>query len=146
MIAFVGANLVRTLIQMSRYDLPENNNCILYWYSAIGLFCAISIIAFCFSAIDQKKSFLNRMICRIASYTFLIYLLHPIIRNALRTHGFQDWLYELIFSWNDSFMADILYTILILLSVFIVSFLISYIMKTVKKYVQNIIGNKKKSA
>lgn len=146
MFAFVGANLVRTLIQMSRYDLPDNNNCILYWYSSIGLFCAISITVFCFSAIDQKNSFLNRMICRIASYTFLIYLLHPIVRNALRTHGFQDWLYELIFRWNDSFMADVLYTILILLSVFLVSFLISYILKMVKKSVESIIGNIKKSA
>ena len=67
-------------------------------------------------------------------------------QNALRTHGFQDWLYELIFRWNDSFMADVLYTILILLSVFLVSFLISYILKMVKKSVESIIGNIKKSA
>ena len=83
--AFLGLNLLRMAIQLGRYHrIQDTATYILYWFSSIGLLCAICVIVFSFAAIQSRKAtVVNQVICWLASYTFSIYLLHPVVNSFL---------------------------------------------------------------
>ncbi len=136
--AFLGINLIRTFIHLDRYQNSDTNSCVLYWYSFIGVLCALCIIAFCFSSVKQRDSLPNRVICFVASHTFMIYLIHPVIRNILRRYQVEDRLYKMVFNWNASFLAEILYTLLIIVIVFGVSFLVCVFLRIIQKMLRKV--------
>jgi surface polysaccharide O-acyltransferase-like enzyme len=132
LIAFVVLNLFRTWIQLQRAEGENVDKSIMYWYSSIGLICALCIAIFCFSLIqnlDATRS--NIFICKIASYTFPIYLIHIVIRNVLNNYGVQGKLQDAL-SGGNSILTECLYSISIILLIFIISLLMCMCLRGIK--------------
>lgn len=100
--AFLGLNLLRMAIQLGRYHrIQDAATYILYWFSSIGLLCAICVIAFSFAAIHSRKAtVVNRAICWLASYTFSIYLLHPVVNSFLDMYEVRSRLSEALLKFH----------------------------------------------
>ncbi len=127
---FIGMNLLRTFIQYNRYLEDTSNTAILYWYSTIGILCSIGVIMFCFNMVNSAKdSKINHAICILSSYTFMIYLIHPIIKNILNRFGFQSWLSRLILHGNSGFVYEAAYNVCILLTVFLLSLAVAVLLR-----------------
>ena len=100
--AFLGLNLLRMAIQLGRYHrIQDAATYILYWFSSIGLLCAICVIVFSFAAIHSRKAtVVNRAICWLASYTFSIYLLHPVVNSFLDMYEVRSRLSEALLKFH----------------------------------------------
>ena len=131
---FLGLNLLRTVIQLVRYQRIEDTaNYILYWYTSIGLLCAICVIVFSFSLIHGKQPTVgNRLICWIASYTFPIYLLHPVVNSFLEKIAFRSRLSDALFRISSGVGEEILYMICVVLIVAGICLVISCVLRGCK--------------
>lgn len=100
--AFLGLNVLRMAIQLGRYHrIQDTATYILYWFSSIGLLCAICVIVFSFAAIHSRKAtVVNRVICWLASYTFSIYLLHPVVNSFLDMYEVRSRLSEALLKFH----------------------------------------------
>lgn len=100
--AFLGLNVLRMAIQLGRYHrIQDTATYILYWFSSIGLLCAIYVIVFSFAAIHSRKAtVVNRVICWLASYTFSIYLLHPVVNSFLDMYEVRSRLSEALLKFH----------------------------------------------
>jgi hypothetical protein len=131
-IVFVVLNLLRTWIQLRRAAGENVDKSIMYWYSSIGLVCALCIAIFCFALIQNTDATgRNVFICKIASYTFPIYLIHITVRNVLNNYGVQGKLQNAL-SGADSIWSECLYSISIILLIFIISLLVCMCLRGVK--------------
>lgn len=133
-IVFLLVNLIRSIIQINRYYIDPANNFILYWYSSLGIICAISVIIFAFSLSDYLKS--NKcqsIICYIASFTFYIYIIHTYVIALLYKYGIIDRITEFLSRHLHNTAFDIVYTLLIILIVFILSLISSLFIKSISK-------------
>ena len=131
-VIFIGLNIIRASIQFRRYNAVEFNDSILYWFSSIGIVCSISVIIFCLSMIKENKKN-NSIIYKLASGTFLVYLVHPLVIAIIQKYDYQNKLYEycqrhIVMGW----MSDVIYTFIIIGIVFILSFIISGIIIKIK--------------
>ena len=95
---FLFVNMIRSVIQRWQYRIDGQPSCVIFWFSAMGLFCAVCVACFCLALFqgEKKESRGKRMICQIASCTFMIYLLHMAVRDFLSHMGYQDWLNAVI--------------------------------------------------
>ena len=125
---FVLINICRTFIQMARYRVDLADTAILYWYSSLGLFCALCIMLFCFSVKFPDRERPGRIIRKISSYTFLIYLIHPVVNNVLWRGSIRSRMMNMILV-KDTVFCELLYTILTIAMVFLGSFIISVILR-----------------
>ena len=118
-ISFLILNFLRMMIQFSRYQAIDDTSCyILYWYSTIGLLCGICVVIFAFSAVkDVQAGILKNFICKFASYTFLIYLLHPIVNSFLEKYLIRQKISEILLHRYFGFYGKIMYMICIMLLV-----------------------------
>ena len=127
-VLFVIINICRTFIQMARYRVDLSDTAILYWYSSLGLFCALCIMIFCFTLKFPDKERPGKIIRKISSYTFLIYLIHPVVNNMLWRGNIQGRIMNVVLI-NDSVFCELLYTVIIIALVFVGSFIISVILR-----------------
>ena len=135
-VLFFGLNAVRLVIQIQRYKLGMNNE-LLYWYSSIGLLCAVTVILSCLCIRVQenkKRGRLSSFLLFIAKHTFLIYLIHIPVRDLLSR-------FDLIaktasFIRTEHWWGEIEYTILITLIIFILSLLISMLITGIKSLIK----------
>lgn len=136
MIAFFGTNMIRAKIQLNHYNMEPVNKSLIFWYSIVGAFCAFCVIVFCFSFVNSKRNCvkINNAICKLASYTFEIYLWHYVVKNVLNRFHFQEILRRFIFQFTENFVAEIIYTIIIIGSVFIISLVIAICIEKIKVY------------
>ena len=135
---FFGLNAVRLIIQMQRYKLEMNNE-LLYWYSSIGLLCAVTVIlgCLCIRVQENKKSGrLSSLLLFIAKHTFLIYLLHIPVRDFLSRFDLTGKIASFI--PTQHWWGEIVYTILITLLIFILTLLISILMTGIKSLVRKV--------
>ncbi len=96
LVAFLFVNGIRMLIQLSRYNTIDDSACnILYWYSSIGIISASMMAIFCFSLASNYLRKWDRALCKVASYSFGIYLIHPIVISFLEKFTILDQLAEL---------------------------------------------------
>lgn len=109
--AFFLLNLLRAWIELYRGSLGEANN-ILYWYSSIGLICAVllAIIAFELTRLFNKNLFWKHAILILGSYTFLIYLLHVPVYDFLNRFGLNAMLFNILQSFGDGVVFELLFT------------------------------------
>lgn len=128
MVLFCAINTLRTFIQMARYRMDLSDNTILYWYTSLGLFCALCILVFCFSLRLSDKERAGQVICKISSYTFLIYLIHPVINNILWRGSIRGKMMNAILV-NDSVFCELLYTVVTIGIVFVGSLVVSVILR-----------------
>lgn len=120
---FCFLNLIRWFIQKERYKLTPPNIEILYWFTSIGLLCAICIIVFSFSVLNcnKKVPIINSIICYLGSFTFSIYLIHPMIRDILQKYDIISKVKSVIWSQVSGFFGEVLYTGCMAIIVFCVS-------------------------
>lgn len=79
-IGFGVLNVIRMVIQIYRNSVYEGFAWILYWFSSIGLLCAVSMAIFCFSGIiNCEGKVFYRVTTKMAACSFMIYLIHPLI-------------------------------------------------------------------
>ena len=133
-IAFLSVNLLRAFLTY----YTETNNLGDYsnlnvWYSVFGLINAILIISFCLSTVSGDKVTAGRKaICFVASFTYGIYLIHPLVQEGAYHLGLFDYLSEALGatpSWANYIIALLISALLS----FIVCFLICLILRPVKK-------------
>ena len=126
--AFIILNYIRMIIQYNRYQSDPTNNWILFWFSSFGVLCAACVIVFCFSLVNQLSGMtLKRIICKVASYTLYIYLIHTHIIALLSKRAIPDKITAIFSGALRGAAFDIVYTIIIVLSVFMVSLACSWI-------------------
>lgn len=133
--AFLGLNVLRMAIQLGRYHrIQDTATYILYWFSSIGLLCAICVIVFSFAAIHSRKAtVVNRVICWLASYTFSIYLLHPVVNSFLDMYEVRSRLSEALLKFHIGGVGkEILYMICIIFIVVSICLAISCVLRGCK--------------
>ena len=143
--AFLGLNLLRMAIQLGRYHrIQDTATYILYWFSSIGLLCAICVIVFSFAAIHSRKAtVVNRVICWLASYTFSIYLLHPVVNSFLDMYEVRSRLSEALLKFHIGGVGkEILYMICIIFIVVSICLAISCVLRGCKMAMVRVVSGK----
>ena len=143
--AFLGLNLLRMAIQLGRYHrIQDAATYILYWFSSIGLLCAICVIVFSFAAIHSRKAtVVNRAICWLASYTFSIYLLHPVVNSFLDMYEVRSRLSEALLKFHIGGVGkEILYMICIIFIVVSICLAISCVLRGCKMAMVRVVSGK----
>lgn len=143
--AFLGLNLLRMAIQLGRYHrIQDAATYILYWFSSIGLLCAICVIVFSFAAIHSRKAtVVNRAICWLASYTFSIYLLHPVVNSFLDIYEVRSRLSEALLKFHIGGVGkEILYMICIIFIVVSICLAISCVLRGCKMAMVRVVSGK----
>ena len=143
--AFLGLNLLRMAIQLGRYHrIQDAATYILYWFSSIGLLCAICVIVFSFAAIHSRKAtVVNRAICWLASYTFSIYLLHPVVNSFLDMYEVRSRLSEALLKFHIGGVGkEILYMICIIFMVVSICLAISCVLRGCKMAMVRVVSGK----
>lgn len=143
--AFLGLNVLRMVIQLGRYHrIQDTATYILYWFSSIGLLCAICVIVFSFAAIHSRKAtVVNRVICWLASYTFSIYLLHPVVNSFLDMYEVRSRLSEALLKFHIGGVGkEILYMICIIFIVVSICLAISCVLRGCKMAMVRVVSGK----
>lgn len=143
--AFLGLNVLRMAIQLGRYHrMQDTATYILYWFSSIGLLCAICVIVFSFAAIHSRKAtVVNRVICWLASYTFSIYLLHPVVNSFLDMYEVRSRLSEALLKFHIGGVGkEILYMICIIFIVVSICLAISCVLRGCKMAMVRVVSGK----
>ena len=143
--AFLGLNVLRMAIQLGRYHrIQDAATYILYWFSSIGLLCAICVIVFSFAAIHSRKAtVVNRVICWLASYTFSIYLLHPVVNSFLDMYEVRSRLSEALLKFHIGGVGkEILYMICIIFIVVSICLAISCVLRGCKMAIVRVVSGK----
>ena len=143
--AFLGLNVLRMAIQLGRYHrIQDTATYILYWFSSIGLLCAICVIVFSFAAIHSRKAtVVNRVICWLASYTFSIYLLHPVVNSFLDMYEVRSRLSEALLKFHIGEVGkEILYMICIIFIVVSICLAISCVLRGCKMAMVRVVSGK----
>lgn len=143
--AFLGLNVLRMAIQLGRYHrIQDTATYILYWFSSIGLLCAICVIVFSFAAIHSRKAtVVNRVICWLASYTFSIYLLHPVVNSFLDMYEVRSRLSEALLKFHIGGVGkEILYMICIIFIVVSICLAISCVLCGCKMAMVRVVSGK----
>lgn len=123
-VIFLGLNFLRLEIQMERYNLEMNNE-LMYWFSSIGLLCAVSIVVWCMCLPQGQHGFFSVSLMYIAKQTFYIYLFHIPVKFVLNRFGIIE---KATSSINiQHWWGEVEYTVLAALIVFIASLVISMI-------------------
>lgn len=143
--AFLGLNVLRMAIQLGRYHrIQDTATYILYWFFSIGLLCAICVIVFSFAAIHSRKAtVVNRVICWLASYTFSIYLLHPVVNSFLDMYEVRSRLSEALLKFHIGEVGkEILYMICIIFIVVSICLAISCVLRGCKMAMVRVVSGK----
>lgn len=137
---FLFVNMIRAVIQRWQYRIDGQPSCVIFWFSAMGLFCAVCVACFCLALFqgEKKESRGKRMICQIASCTFMIYLLHMAVRDFLSHMGYQDWLNAVILGRLPGKAGMVLYMMAIMGSIFGISLLLSVLLGIPGRLIKNI--------
>ena len=132
-------------IQLGRYHrIQDTATYILYWFSSIGLLCAICVIVFSFAAIHSRKAtVVNRVICWLASYTFSIYLLHPVVNSFLDMYEVRSRLSEALLKFHIGGVGkEIFYMICIIFIVVSICLAISCVLRGCKMAMVRVVSGK----
>lgn len=137
---FLGLNVIRLLIQMRNYNINLSNKAILYWYTLIGLLCALCVVFFCLSTglKTTNNTRANILICKIASHTYTIYLIHPIVKNVIAKYNGMNLLQKIVINGSHGLIREMIYTALIIIFVFIISLAFSVLLKRIYQLGKNI--------
>lgn len=134
-IAFILVNMLRTFISISvsNNEMFDYSGSLFTWYSFFGVINAILVVSFCFSLANNKVSFINKTICFIASTTYGIYLIHPLIQESALHLGLFDLLRSTLTKSLPEWAYLVLAVLISTLASFVVCFVISSIIVLIKK-------------
>lgn len=133
-VVFLGLNCIRAIIQIKRYYLNPSDNSILFWFSSIGIICAMSVIIFCFALENYIKNYkIKKVFVWGASYTMGIYIIHTYVNALLGKYGVTEHIHKFFLARTSNIVFEILYTITLTLAVFLASFLGAVILRLLDK-------------
>lgn len=150
---FVITNLLRATVFLTASNNEPSNYHVLYWYSFFGLLCAASLMLGIFSAVNcvktqskkNKPIYLKAINQRcvqtvyiLASYSFLIYIIHYPLLIILNGMGFQTWVETTLLPINYGFKQEIQYWFSMVTIVFTLSLLVSYCIRSFFRWVVSI--------
>ena len=94
---------------------------ILFWYTSCAMVAVVGIAVALYGLYDKivESKIVSRVICRIGSTTFSIYLIHMMVVAALNALGFCDFLRK---SFGGIKYGDVLYVATMIILVFAVSY------------------------
>lgn len=125
-VIFLLLNLLRT------YLVHETGSkTILFWYTTIGVLCAVCVIGFCTALCSsvQGDSRRARMITMVSSYTSVIYMIHFPIMQMLNRHGWKDRCFAFCSRYAHGFALELLYTAVMVLGLFAVTFCVGILLR-----------------
>lgn len=133
---FIALGLVRMGIQLSTFSKDPGNIHILFWYTTFGVINTTLIAAFCFSlsTIENKFSKITNLLVTIGSYTFSIYVIHPLILHILWNRGILPKLMNDIigFGTPGNLFTNSAYHLSVILIVFFISLMSCVILRIFK--------------
>ena len=131
-VGFFGINMLRALVIVSRNEASE-----IFWYTGWGLACAICVFTFCLNigGLMQNNAG-GRVVCGIAYFTYMIYLIHYGVKDMLTYWGVKDWVRSV--SPPGVPIKVLGYTLIMALLVFTLSFIIAAILHLIKVLAVNI--------
>lgn len=136
LITFLLLNVFRLFIQIDRFAKGVQNNRIMFWYSSFGLLCSACVLLFSLSIFQNRvSSQKNQFVCKLASYTYSIYLVHVTIRNLMFENGFREAIAGISSCGISGFANDVLYSIIVVMTIFAVSLLVSMLWSTMIKFI-----------
>ena len=143
---FFTLNLARTFAQLRLYSIGSDHN-LRVWYSVFGILCGACILC-CgllasgrFSGEGQPdknaehNQRLSEVLCAAASYTFGIYLLHPLLAGAATALNLWDILQERLSARLPYPIGSLLFLLIGTGGVFFASLLACILLRSVKKRV-----------
>ena len=140
---FLGVNIMRTVIQIKRYAVNPGDNSILFWFSSLGVICAACIVIFGF-ALDSciQSAGVKTWICRIASYTMLIYIIHTYVNALLGKYGVTEKVNSYLLEHVPHVTYDFIYLAVLTVLVFGISLIAAVTVTTAGKIVCKIVKAK----
>ena len=141
---FFALNLARTFAQLRLYDAGSDYN-LRVWYSVFGILCGACILR---CALIASRRFpvggqpgkppandrhLPKALCAAASYTFGIYLLHPLLAGAAAALDLWDILQEQLLAPLPYPIESLLFLLIGTGGVFFASLLACVLLRAVKK-------------
>lgn len=150
LLLFLGFNALRMALQMQRYCVDPANNSLIYWFSSMGVLAETCLLTACmawFRPDDVRPSKTSQsaqtLLTTLASYSFLIYLVHfPIVRilNAL---GIPGRIYDLLLGQSTSFGKELLYSVIMIALLFVLSLFVSWLIRLFWKGVRRLFRSHK---
>ena len=134
-VIFLLINALRMLsMTIVEEKFPDENANLFVWYSFFGVINALLVISFCLSVIrNNKPNATNRFICYMASFTFGIYLIHPILQELAKNYGFFTYLHDTLTNVMPTWAYLIIALLISALLSFIACFVICLAIRLVKK-------------
>lgn len=128
---FLILNLLRAWVQLYRYETGGlRNKHILWWYTSVGLLCACCVLIFCLCCFVQRKNTgAQKLVCHLASHTFLVYVVHVAVIGALNHHDVILKLHCAVYEWAHGFAGDVLCSLLTIALVFAASLLTAAVVR-----------------
>lgn len=143
LILFIIVNIIRALllviISQRVGGRPESS--IIFWYSCFSLFTVPLLFLFFIGIKNSisKNKLVNRLIIKLGSYTFMIYLLHELIIDYLKKINlYTDLRYSLLL--NGDIFTKVLFYIVLGGIVFLLCLIISIILRLLLFCAKNIIN------
>lgn len=127
LLGFMMVNILRTTI-----ILLSKSRSLLYWYTVFGILSASFLILMCISIAQKIKenSLIEKGILGIASYTFMIYLLHIPLRNILNRFSFNTLVFDFVSSFTSGAALSVVYTLLTTVMLFTFTLIIAVILRS----------------
>lgn len=141
-VCIAGVLILLSMLNFVRMQVVNitGDKSITYWYTVIGLFCAISLITVCmiWSRNISENTRHYKIIIELASCTFGIYLIHLLVRIVLYRFRINKITFKLVTAFFKGFWGEIIYTLIFILITFGVSLCIIEILhlflKTIRKW------------
>lgn len=144
-VAFLGLNLGRALVQFKRYTAGNTSDFALYWYTLTGVLCAFCVIILSVSVAKCLKlpehAGVSKAICGLGGLTFVIYLIHMPVVYCLDHYGFRAWLVGRIVGERNSTISELAYTLAIIVVVFAISCVLAALCRAIKRLMVHSIGS-----
>lgn len=142
---FLTVNIVRMMIQIKRYAGNLGENSILFWFSSLGVICAACIVIFGF-ALDSciKSTGVKTWICRIASYTMLIYIVHTYVNAFLGKYGVTEKINVYLLEHVPYVTYDFIYVVVFTVLVFVISLAAAIIIRMISGGAAKVFAHKSK--
>lgn len=138
LLVFVLCNVIRWGLQIFRSVNGVSGIHIYFWFTSLALVNVSCLIIAVFALLQNKKrnKRYTRVINGLASYTFMIYLLHMFVYMYLNKLIDFDALYKNMCNWlpvGEGFLSEFLYVVTIIPIVFVLSFGLAIVLREVEK-------------
>lgn len=127
---FLICNVIRCFLQYRLYGLDLNNSSLLFWSTGFGTLCSAAIVVVGLSLdLRMMNEKIQRLISRLGSMTFGIYLIHSAVIIKLNSFGVGAVLERIYQCGTSGFVGAALYTVTWILIVFVLSVFIICIIR-----------------